>query len=131
MPIYEYRCSTCGAEFEESLTIAEYASHTSKYLCPDCDVPLSRIFSVSIKTSMPEHYNHSAGEYVSNERQLRDSFKRQSAMASERTGIEHNFVPVDPQDRKKLGVTAEGLDATYNRRRQLGMRTNDAMKITD
>lgn len=90
-----------------------------------------RVFSFNQKPMMPEHLNSTTGQVVRSERQFRDQLKRQSEAETVRTGIEHNYVPVDVQDRQTLGVTAEGLDATYNRRRKLGMKTNDAMKISD
>lgn len=41
MPIYEYRCDECGAEFER-LT----RSRSSADCCPDCDSPnLTRVYS--------------------------------------------------------------------------------------
>lgn len=77
---------------------------------------------------MPAHFNRSAGQYVSNERQLKDSFKAMSEAASERVGMEHRFVPVDPQDKDKLGVSTEGLAATYDRRKALGMPIPDVIR---
>lgn len=77
---------------------------------------------------MPAHFNQSAGTYVSNDRELKDAFKAQSEAATERTGIEHNFVPVDPQDTARLGVTTEGLGATYDRRKALNMPIPEAIK---
>lgn len=130
MPTYEYRCPECGNEHSESLTISEYERCRFNYEC-GCGTLMVRVFSFSVKPMMPEHLNSTTGQVVRSERDFRDQLKRQSEAETVRTGIEHNYVPVDIQDRKTLGVTAEGLDATYNRRRKLGMKTNDAMKISD
>lgn len=133
MPIYEYRCADCGNEHSESLSIRAYEQFQSNHgiIVCNCGTEMHRVFSPVIKSSMPEHYNTSVGQFIRTERELKDVFKRQSEEATIRTGIEHNFVPVSSSDRKTLGVTSEGLDATYNRRRELGMRTNDAMRIND
>jgi hypothetical protein len=66
--------------------------------------------------SFPEHFNNSVGEFVSNKRQFYDGLKRQSEVQSIRTGVEHNYQPVDPTDMadpSAHGVTDEGLDATH------------------
>ena len=68
---------------------------------------------------MPEHFNHSVGSYVSNERQLRDALKVASAEASNRLGMDHDFQymsPADMADASSHGVTEEGLDDTYRAR---------------
>lgn len=129
MPVYEFTCTECDDVSELTCTMQEY-TNAKEFRCI-CGGLLKRVFSFSIKPTMPEHYNNSAGQYISNEKQLKDVFKVQSEQATERTGIEHNFVPVHPDDREKLGVTSEGLRETYDRRRKLGMKTNEAMRISD
>lgn len=65
--------------------------------------------------SMPEHFNNTLGEHVSNPRQFSDGLKRKSEEVSIRTGISHDFQPVDPADMRDMaahGVTEEGLDET-------------------
>ena len=37
MPIYEYKCRKCGAEFEQLLKRAD-----EKVNCPECGSPMSR-----------------------------------------------------------------------------------------
>lgn len=132
MPTYEYRCPECKNRSQLQMSIGEY-SLWSQFECVECycGTTMVRVFSFNQKPMMPEHLNSTTGQVVRSERDFRDQLKRQSEAETVRTGIEHNYVPVDVQDRQTLGVTAEGLDATYNRRRKLGMKTNDAMKISD
>jgi hypothetical protein len=61
---------------------------------------------------MREHFNVSTGQFVNNEQQFADQLKIKSEEASLRTGMDHNFVPVDVTDMKALGVTEEGLEHT-------------------
>ena len=64
---------------------------------------------------MPEHFNHTVGGYVQNERQVRDALKELSDTQSERNGIEHNYeylTRAEMADPSSHGVTSEGLDAT-------------------
>lgn len=119
MPIYEYRCPDCDNYSELSLTIDEY-SGIEMVEC-NCGSAMVRIFSFSVKPIMVEHMNRTTGQLVSSEKQFADQLKRQSEEASIRTGIEHNFVPVDTQDKATLGVTDAGLRETYDRRKKLGM----------
>lgn len=135
MPIYEFVCKNCGKEVSVALSITEYTDgpyskrDSIERKCEVCGVQTARHFTTpSIKLPMPDHYNRSAGTYVTGERQLRDEFKRKSEAATIRTGVEHNFVPIDYSDRKALGVTDQGLDATYNRRKELGMPIPDVIR---
>lgn len=109
MPIYEFKCKNCGQGYQASVRTLAYPEKTCT-----CGGEIKRVFSFSIRRSMPEHFNTSTGTYVSNERALKDDFKRLSDAATERTGIPHNYVPIDPQDKETLGVTDEGLDSTYD-----------------
>lgn len=134
MPIYEFKCPSCGWRLDVECSIDQYS--TSAYVdrssaerqCESCGTPTARILSFSAKPIMPDHFNRSAGEYVTSERSLKDSFKRQSEAATIRTGIEHNFVPIDPGDKKALGVTDDGLEATARRKRELGEPLPDVLK---
>lgn len=130
MPVYEYKCGVCNLSWDLSATIQEYDSFAGYDHCPYCGAEdkVARVFSFSVKPTMAEHMNNTTGQVVSSERQFKDQLKRQSEEATIRTGIEHNFVPVDHNDRQTLGVTSEGLDATYNRRKELGMRIPEAIK---
>lgn len=84
-----------------------------------CGTKSIRQFKFSIARSMPEHFNHSVGAYVSNERQMRDALKVASEEASVRRGLDHDFQymsPSDMQDASAHGVTEEGLDDSYRAR---------------
>lgn len=117
MPLYEYKCKNCNAVYESFTRGLEDVTP-----CADCATPIKRVFSVSLQTPLHDHFNHAVGKYVTGKRQLRDEFKRASDDATERTGIEHNFVPVDPHDKETFGVTEEGLAETHNRKVQLGLK---------
>lgn len=122
MPIYEFKCSTCKQIYTSSQRILETPTCRMRTNLTDtygsctlvCGGILKRVFNFNLKHSMPEHFNHSVGKHVTNESKLRDEFKRLSDAATERTGIPHNYVPVDPMDKETLGVTDEGLDATHD-----------------
>ncbi|MCZ7662238.1 MAG: zinc ribbon domain-containing protein [Thermoleophilia bacterium] len=45
MPIYEYRCTGCGAEFEELVSLA---AAEQPQTCPECGLPSAeRLLSIS------------------------------------------------------------------------------------
>lgn len=112
MPVYEFRCPH-GDTLDTDRTPP---------FCDECMSPMRRIWSFSFKRPMADHYNPSVGSYVRSEQDFTDKLKAMSDEATERTGIPHNYVPVDPTDRKALGVTDEGLDATYDAEVRAGKR---------
>lgn len=57
-----------------------------------------RVFSVNPTSTFRPHFNAAVGQYVSSDRQFRDALRRGSDMQSERTGMEHRYVPIDPRD---------------------------------
>lgn len=57
MPLYEFRCDTCG-EFDVWRPMAEA---TTPMLCPDCHTTAKRVFSaphVSLSTGSLSRYSH-------------------------------------------------------------------------
>lgn len=90
-----------------------------------CQQPATRDFVFQFKPDTPEHFNHSVGRYVSNERELRDAIKRQSDEASERNGIEANLeflTRADMADPTAHGVTDEGLESSRREWRDMGLQ---------
>lgn len=75
--------------------------------------------SIAVSKSFKPHFNHSVGKYVRNNAEFRSELSRASDRASERTGIDHNYKPIDAGDRP--GVTSEGLYETEKRKRDDGI----------
>ena len=116
MPIYTYRCPTCRAE-----TTAMIRGNRLYEVCPAmCGYggPLHRVFGFSTPQMLHEHYNTSVGKVISSHKQHRDELKRLSDERSERTGIEHRFVPNDGPE--SVGVTNKGIDESNVIRAQRG-----------
>lgn len=117
MPEYQYKCGSCRVVFTT-------LSRTEIPPCPVCKQPSRRDFVFQFRPDLPEHFNHSIGSYVSNERELRDAIKRKSDEASERNGIEHNLeflTRADLMDPSAHGVTDEGLDDTRKEWHDMGL----------
>lgn len=121
MPKHAYACAVCGLEHDFYTPITE--SPPPHRLCTCGEPAYRRFYPPSIMTSMPEHFSHATGGYVSNRRQFLDGLKRGSEEASIRTGTDVNYVEVDPGDKAALGVTDEGLDATHRVHRSIGLTT--------
>lgn len=102
MTLYEYRCQDCGHR-----VLSDECADEICTVC--CGARGQRIWSFSNATIMHEHMNTTLGEPVSSMRQFKDGLKRKSEEATARTGIPHNFQPIDPTDKKALGVTDEGI----------------------
>ena len=117
MPEFQYKCASCKVTFTT-------LSRTVIPPCPVCGHESTRDYVFQFRPDIPEHFNHSIGQYVTNERQLRDAIKRQSDEASERNGIETNLEFVsraDMADSTAHGVTEEGLDTTRREWHDMGM----------
>jgi hypothetical protein len=90
-------------------------SNTEIPPCPVCNAKARRQFSFNVQPSMAEHFSHTVGGYVNNERQLRDALKEMSDTESERVGMDHNYEYLtrsEMADASAHGVTDEGLDST-------------------
>lgn len=103
MILYTYRCTACGREFSSSLRADCLNSEC-------CSSKGQRVWGFGMASIMHEHMNQSLGRPVSSMRQFKDGLKQKSEEATARTGVEHNFQPVDITDRKSLGVTDEGIE---------------------
>lgn len=108
MPEYQYRCPGCRHIFTT-------LSRTDIPPCPVCRTPAQRKFSFGIVRGVSEHFNYSVGQYVSNERELREELKRAGEDQYLRTGIENDLEYLsraDIAEASSHGVTEEGLDST-------------------
>lgn len=112
MAIYEFRCRECGNARE---------SQSREILPCRCGGVLRRVFHCNFPSSFKPHFNHSVGQYVDSEQHFRDILKHTSERESARQGVDVNLVPVDPADKKGLGVTDEGMEATMKRHRDTGL----------
>jgi len=107
MPIYEHRCRDCGLRFISS-------SRDPEEECNNCQSRNThRLFSFNPITSFQPHYSTALGRYVSTRQDFMDGLARASEHATAVTGIEHNYRPIDWQDREAFGATEEGMDSYY------------------
>lgn len=113
MPTYEFACDHCGSvalsqhSFEED-------TFSLTFCCHNCQSGTLRrqVSSFGIISGVDGHYNHSLGRYVTGMRDFKSGLARKSDQMTERTGIPHNYEPIDHMEKKALGVTEEGLDST-------------------
>lgn len=118
--IYEYKCPTC----KQILQTARHRGDRLNIECPYCGShdPARRVFSFAMQRPMQEHWNKSVNKPIRDMKQYKRELARKSDEASEYAGIEHRFEPIDPEDTKALGVTAEGLDYTNRARVAQGLK---------
>jgi predicted nucleic acid-binding Zn ribbon protein len=111
MPTYALRCRCCNRHWDEYRPT--FTPDGLPRDCPACGGPVVRRWTPPyvLRTGFVEtHFNHTTGEIVHNQSEFRDQLKRKSDEASERTGIEHRFVPVDPDQPRALGVKLDGTE---------------------
>jgi predicted nucleic acid-binding Zn ribbon protein len=120
MARYGYRCPRCGNELTIRLPIEDY-DPSLPVLCTRCGDTCRRTYQpLPFRLPTEGHWNQSVGRYVSGDREFRDELRRASDAATERTGIPHDYKPIDPRDTEALGVTGEGLGETQKRRQDEG-----------
>ena len=121
MPYYEYQCVVHGnfltQQRDDTMPCTQVTSGVDPLVC---GLVSKRRWSLAIQTGMPTHYNQALGKEVSSQRQVKEGLKIASEEATERTGIDHDFQPVDLRDKEGLGVTEEGMEATNRVKRDLG-----------
>lgn len=115
MPNYHYRCSRCSIEEEHYFMFADY-EQSVKVVCPQCGYTMERVLSFAFHRGMSEHYNPTVGRVVKNSRDFHDELKRASEAATIRTGIPHNYQPIDIADLRNEATK----EASAKRRERLG-----------
>lgn len=149
MPAYDYLCPS-GHYTEAVFSIHEDSTYTpcsscaprgsdipghsctldADDYCEECgfQVPLAR----KVIRSFPgvthglvreTHYNTAVGRVVRNDADFKSALSEWSDERSEYNGFPVNFQPIDHRDAgEHLGVTDEGMDATYSKQVESGER---------
>lgn len=112
MPLYLFACP-CS---QESSTHRPMTGNTMDKTCPNCGEPMNRRFTPPGFKTFREHYSAAVGKVVSSDREFREDLKRASEEASIKTGIPHNFVPVDLEKPKE----GPGTEEQARKHRDLG-----------
>ena len=115
--VYEYRCSITRNTFE-SWTRADRVE------CPyHLDCYGNRIFHFRTKPqsqTWKPHFNISLGRWVNSRQDYLDGLKIAGEEASRHTGLEHNYEPVDYNDRAAVGITDEAYEETKEHDAKIG-----------
>lgn len=128
MAIYAYRCRTCGNEKDSTTRGDTLGPCPGRVLYQDderverqqCDGELRRQFIIRTEAVMQEHWNKTLNRPIGSNKQFDEALRRESDIASLRTGMAHKFERCDP-DKKALGVTEEGMDSTNKVRAAKGL----------
>jgi len=113
--VYEYVCRTCGISFRCDV-------REDEVLCLRCTNWAHRVWGFSIAASFPGNRAHHASELARASEKASQPQILYDAHGEAHTveRPEHRYVPVDLRDRDALGVTGEGLPATYDHLRRIG-----------
>lgn len=113
MALYEMRCPA-GHTKDKYAPMSAPATSTS---CT-CGEVMRRVFTApALAVGWVPHFSHTVGQYVSSRREFDAALSRGSDEASERTGMEHRYRAIDPEE---AGATDEGMEATRRKHRELG-----------
>lgn len=114
MVIQRFVCKQCGyvKDMESSVGV----SPTPPPTCPACgDGQWKRDYSgIALARPMMAHWNQTTGSEISDMKGFRDALKRRSEEATLKSGIEHNYEPIDYADFKPVieQSDAKGLEDT-------------------
>ncbi len=119
MPLFDFECACGNVDVDVFQPINETKSQET---CTKCGLMALKILAFpAVKPSMDAHFNAATNTFVNSERELKDTMKAQSELMSRRTGLAHNYVPVDRRDKEQCGATDEGLDSTGKARMAAGI----------
>lgn len=120
MPVYEYKCEA-GHRHAWNISMEDRDAFIGLPCLASvgemfrCEFPLKRVFSFSTPRIIHAHFNPTVGKEVSSMRGFKDDLKRASEDAERRTGVPHDFQPVDLGEVGKETVTEEGMRETHDR----------------
>lgn len=103
MPLYTYRCTSCGEERDYFWPIdddGERAEFEAEAEHEACGARVKRVFSFSSPADPigDGYYDNSVGAWITSKRALDDHNKAASEAHTARTGVETNFVAHDIRD---------------------------------
>lgn len=103
MTTYQYQCDSCGR--------IETQQRGDSIRCPHCGLSARRKWHVNKgAVAMDGHFNFAAGQYVANETELRDAFKRTSEEQTKLTGNLVDIQPVDYRDKEACGISESDVE---------------------
>ena len=100
---FDFKCEGCGGLIFET-------TDRDPTVCPrgHSQASLRRIFNPpAVHREMQAQFAPALGTYVNNKRHHVDLLKRASDAASEDTGMEHRYVPIDMADKDATRRTEE------------------------
>lgn len=104
MPLYTFKCKSCGNPHQIVSSIADYPTHPLAQ-CYNCHGEMVRDYAADKPQPAPmwqEHYNPSTGTVVRSRQQLQDDLNRGAEENFNRTGIPSSPVVVDRADMAAL-----------------------------
>lgn len=78
--------------------------------CEVCNQDTKRRYSFYVEKSFVPHYNPSVGSFVSSQSEFNNKLRILGDEQTERTGILHNYVPVEVGDSQAFGLGGEDVE---------------------
>lgn len=124
--IYLYECRECGQQYNSKMQ-GDFALQRSGVALYCCDLPVKRKYQLAVQRPMHDHYNNTTGTVIGSDRQFREELKAMSEVASKKTGIDHDYQPIDPEMARRTveESNAVGLESTNRVRVASGKKPID------
>lgn len=124
MAIQQWKCYRCECIIDVHQPVGQVPIPPE--VCPDCEYDdFGRVYNVQVVRPMHEHLNSTTGTIVSDMKGFKSDLQRKSEDAYLRTGVEHNYEPLDYGDVKHVVEESGGvgLDGTNRARHAKGEKT--------
>lgn len=124
--IYLYECRECGQPFHSRIR-GDFAMTSDGQVVSCCDQPVKRRYQLAVQRPMHDHYNPTTGTMIGSDRQFREELKKMSEVSTRKTGIEHNYEPIDPELARRTVEESQavGLESTNRVRVASGKKPID------
>lgn len=102
MPVeFEFSCEGCSG-------LAFLSKSRTPIKCPQGHTNFRRVYNFgAFHREMPAQFSPALGRYLGSKREYHDALKAASEHASESTGMDHNYLPMDMADKDATGATDE------------------------
>lgn len=126
-PKYSYKCVNCGHHDW---------SHLNEYTLWPCSMcrlndtledhlhPMRKTITEcpGIPKMWHGHHSLTTGNWTTDRRQLSRDLRDGGDKQTQRLGMDHNYIEVDPSDKAAIGITDEGMDATHDHHVKIGAK---------
>ncbi len=116
MPLYPYKCQSCGTIHEPYRSILD---ELPVFITCECGGRMRRHYTPPAFHRFHEHFNTSVGSAVSSDKEFKTKLYEAQEKMTERLGFQQHYAPAETRQI----VNDEGMKSTHDHRKKMGMST--------